>query len=85
MNSTKSIIKEEMLDLIGLVETKHNEVSKWDMRKCWGHQGSYHMHVTAAQGSDGLLLSWHQEAFTLNNSLLSKGGYVWWANLLNLK
>jgi len=32
----KSIIKEELLDLIGLVETKHNELSEWDMRKCWG-------------------------------------------------
>jgi len=56
------------LDLIGLVETKHTEVSDWDMRKCWGHSGSNYMHVTTVQGSGGLLISWHQEAFTLHNS-----------------
>ena len=38
------------------------------MRKCWGHSGSEHMHVTAVQGSGGILLSWHQEVFKLHNS-----------------
>ena len=64
----KSLIKEEMLDLLGLVETKHIEVTEWDMRKCWGHSGSDHMHVTAVQGSGGILIAWHQEAFKLQNS-----------------
>ena len=64
----KALIKEEMLDVIGLVETKHSDNTEWDMRSCWGHSGSEHMHVTAVQGSGGILLSWHQENFILHNS-----------------
>ena len=64
----KSLIKEEMLELIGLVETKHNEVSDWKVQKCWGQSGANYMHVTTVNGSGGLLVSWHQEAFTLHNS-----------------
>jgi len=40
--------------MIGLVETKHSELSVWDLRNCWGHHGSDFMHVTTVQGSGGL-------------------------------
>jgi len=49
----KKIIKEECLDLIGLVETKHKEVLEWEMMKCWGHQWSYFLQVSAVKGSGG--------------------------------
>ena len=64
----KSIIREEKLDLIGLTETKHHEVTQWEMRKCWGNQCADWMHVTARQNFGGLILTWRQEAFTHCNS-----------------
>ena len=59
----KTIIKEESIDMVGLVETKHKDISEWDIRKCWGHNGAEYMHVTVVKDSGGLLLSWHKEAF----------------------
>ena len=64
----KSLIKEEKLDLIGLVETKHNTLTEWDMFRCWGHQGSEFMHIIAVNGSGGLILSWHKDIFMMQNS-----------------
>ena len=64
----KGIVKEEKLDLIGLTETKHCEVSEWDMRKCWGNHDVEWMHVAAKQNSGGLILSWKCDAFIQCNS-----------------
>jgi len=30
----KTLMREENLDLIGLIEAKHSEVSRWVLRKC---------------------------------------------------
>ena len=65
----RNIIREEGLDIIGLTETKHQEITRWDMKKCWGNQEVDWMHVTARQGSGGLVISWKQAAFTLSNSI----------------
>ena len=61
----KNIMKEENLDLIGLTKTKHTDVSQWELWRCWGHQFIDFMQVTTIGGSEGLILTWHQEAFTL--------------------
>jgi len=68
----KCLIKEDYLDLVGLVETKHAELSQWDIGKCWGHQGSQHMHITAVEGSSGIIVSWHQDSFTLINCIANQ-------------
>jgi len=42
------------------------------------------MHITAVQGSGGLLLSWYQEAFKMHNAFAKEDGYVWKGNLSSL-
>jgi len=66
------LIKEEHLDLVGLVETKHAELSQWDIVRCWGHQSSQHIHNTAIEGSGGIIVSWHQDSFTLANCIANQ-------------
>jgi len=64
----KSIIRDEKLDMIGLIETKHEEVSHWDMAKCWGSQNIEWRYVSARQHSGGLILSWKQDVFVQSDS-----------------
>jgi len=64
---TKDIIRAERLDLIGLIETKHNEVTQWDLTKCWGQIKSDHSHVAARKNSRGLIATWRQDSFILSN------------------
>ena len=51
------LIKENYLDLVGFVETKHAELSQWDMVRCWGHQSSQYIHNSAVEGSGGIIVS----------------------------
>ena len=53
----KSIIRNENLDLIGLTETKLQEISAWDMKKCWGKCSVDWEQVTARQNSGGILIT----------------------------
>ena len=71
-NTVKSIIKEEGLEMIGLVETKHTEVTQWDMLKCWGKQEAEWVHIPATNSSGGLILAWQKEAFLAVNSFLGQ-------------
>jgi len=48
-NMINSFLREENIDLIGLIETKHSDVSQWEMRKCWGHALSDYQQVVASQ------------------------------------
>ena len=64
----RKIIREEQLDLIGLTETKHQEINSWEMKQCWGNQEIDWVHVTARQGSGGLILAWRQSYFSRSNS-----------------
>jgi len=41
----KNLIKEECIELMGLVETKHSEVLQWDMLKCWSRQDAEWVHI----------------------------------------
>ena len=58
----KNFIMGEEIDIIGLVETKHAEVSQWDIRKCWAKQDAEWVHAPAINGSGGLIVSWHKDA-----------------------
>ena len=64
----KDCIWSEKLDLIGLVETKHAEVTQWDLIKCWGQIKSDFSHVAARNNSGGIIVTWKQESFDLKNS-----------------
>jgi len=64
----KDLIRSENLDMIGLVETKHNEVTQWDLSKCWGKIQSDFTDVAARSNSGGIIATWNQETFALNNS-----------------
>ena len=64
----KSLIKNEKLDIIGITETKHEDVTQWEMNKCWGTQNIEWNHVTARQHSGGLIFAWKQDAFVQRNS-----------------
>jgi len=70
----KDIIRAERLDFIGLMETKHTEVTQWDLHKCWGQIRSDYPHVTA-KNSEGLIATWRQDSFTLSNSFATSR---WW-------
>jgi len=63
-----NIIRKENLNIIGLTETKHEDVTQWDMKKCWGNQNVEWRHVTARQQSGGLILTWRQDVFIQSNS-----------------
>jgi len=64
----KDLIRSENLDMVGLVETKHNEVTQWDLNKCWGTIQSDFSDVAAKGNSGGIIVTWNQEAFVLTNS-----------------
>ena len=49
----RNIIRAEKLDMIGLTETKHQEINRWEMKQCWGSQEIDWVHVTARQSSGG--------------------------------
>jgi len=59
----KNFIMGENIDILGLVETKHVEVSQWEINKCWATQDVEWVHAPALNGSGGLIVSWHKDAF----------------------
>jgi len=71
-NTVKNLIKEESIELIGLVETKHSDVSQWDMMRCWGKQDTDWVHIPATNSSRGLILTWHKESFVAVNTFLGQ-------------
>jgi len=70
--TVKKLIKEENIDVVGLVETKHVHVSLWTMPKLWGNQKMDWVHSIAENGSGGLLVSWNREVFEVASSLLTQ-------------
>jgi len=66
------LIREEHLDLVGLVETKHAVLSQWDIVRCWGHQSSQYIHNTAVEGSGGIIVTWLQDSFSLTNCIANQ-------------
>jgi len=62
----KSLITQERIDIMGLVESKHNDISAQDMYSCWGNQDIDWLNVPAEEGgSGGMILAWTKESFTL--------------------
>jgi len=49
----KSLILQERVDIIGLVESKHNEITLQDMYSCWGNQDIDWLQVPAEEGGSG--------------------------------
>ena len=64
----RNIIKTEVLDIIGLTETKQQEIDRWEMKQCWGKQEIDWVYVAARLSAGGLLLSWKMSAFSMSNS-----------------
>jgi len=62
----KSLIVQERVVIIGLVESKHNEITLQDLHSCWGNQDIDWLHVpTKEGGSGGLILTWLKDSFDL--------------------
>jgi len=57
----KNWIKNECLDFIGLVETKHVELSQWDILAIWGQQSHEWIHSPGIEGSGGVIVGYHLE------------------------
>jgi len=64
----KRLIRSEQLHLIGLTETKVQEISTWDLKRCWGNCNADWEQVTARQNSGGILIMWNQQHFIKLNS-----------------
>jgi len=65
-NMIRSLIREKAIDIIGLVESKHNELSVHDINNCWGYQDVEWIQVPAGEGgSGGMILSGNKDAFAL--------------------
>jgi len=67
----KNFIKDECVDFISLVETKHAELSQWDLMAVWGQQSFEWVHVPATEGSGGLLVTWHTGSFGAISSIIA--------------
>ena len=62
----RSLIRKERVEMIGLVESKHTEITMQDINSCWGYQDVEWVQVPAeVGGSGGLILSWLKDSFTL--------------------
>jgi len=68
----KELIKEENVELLGLVETKQDDISLWHIRKLWGNQNVDWVHSPANNGAGGILVSWNKEAFKGASSLVTQ-------------
>jgi len=55
--TVRRLLKDEHIDLIGLVETKHMDITIWDIRKLWGQQNAEWVHSPAVNGSGGLVVA----------------------------
>ena len=71
-STVKRLIREENIELMGLVETKHSDISIWTIRKLWGNHNVDWVHSPAVNGSGGLLVSWHNEYFQVGSSLITQ-------------
>jgi len=54
-NMVKTLIKDECIDFLGLVEIKHSVLSQRDLMAIWGLQSTEWVHVPAINGSGGLI------------------------------
>ena len=62
----KTLLKEESIKIIGLIETKHSNISAKDMEQYWGNQDCEWLHIPAEEGgSGGIILTWIKESFSL--------------------
>ena len=69
--TVRRLLKDEHIDLLGLVETKHMDITIWDIRKMWGQQSTEWVHSPAVNGSGGLLVAWNSDSFKEVSSLVA--------------
>jgi len=69
--TVKKLINAEKIDMMGLVETKHNTFSPWLISKLWGHHNIGWAHIPAENSSGGILVSWHHDSFKEIRTLVS--------------
>ena len=67
----KNLIKNECLDFIGLVETKHVDLSQWDIMAIWGQQSHGWVHSPVIEGSGGVIVAWHTASFETISSIIA--------------
>ncbi|XP_015944358.1 uncharacterized protein LOC107469503 [Arachis duranensis] len=63
----KDLKKKYSLNLLGLIETKRQVVTKFDVTRIWGHDGSGWEFVGSDGASGGLLVIWDECVFNMNN------------------
>ena len=67
LRMVKDLRNKHRLQMLGLIETKRQIVTRFDVARNWG-QGSPGWEYVGSDGaSSGLLLIWDEEMFRLNN------------------
>ena len=62
----KTLIKEESIDIIGLVESKHRSITVNGMNSIWGNLDIEWLQIPAEEGgSGGIIRTWSKELFSL--------------------
>ena len=72
--TVKKFIKEENVDLLGLVENKQSDISMRNIRKTWGNQNVEWVYYPVMSGSGGVLVSWNKDVFEDVSSRVSVFG-----------
>jgi len=69
----RSLIGKEGISIIGMVESKHKEITVQDINSCWGNYDVNWLQVSAEEGgSGGLILSWIKDVFNLEEYHISQ-------------
>ena len=62
-------MREKQISFMGLVETKHSDLNTHKIRRIWGNNDYEWRHVTAMDGSSGLICVWDKEFLEERNFL----------------
>jgi len=52
----RDLIEEEQIDVLGIIESKHKKVTRFDILSCWGNQDVDWTDVPANEGGLGGLI-----------------------------
>ncbi|XP_016168392.1 uncharacterized protein LOC107610928 [Arachis ipaensis] len=63
----KNLKNKHRLDLLGLIETKREIVTRYDVARIWGQDGAGWEYVESEGAAGGILLIWDESVFKLNN------------------
>ncbi|XP_016182575.1 uncharacterized protein LOC107624630 [Arachis ipaensis] len=68
----KNLKNKHRLDLLDLIETKREIVTRYDVARIWGQDGAGWEYVGSEGAAGGLLLIWDESVFKLNNCYKGK-------------